>query len=908
MKLTKGGPLKGLFLLFDLWLSCSIWANSDFVTSLKQAEKRFEEKLYSDASTFYLQALTYPTEDDLKEQLTLRLVTCYLEEKKTEAALALLSPIKQNQSTKDSSHCLFLMSRVYRQLGEPSQAWDLLQQCYSKQNRGLVALEQAALSIDMGKEFPNSSFISENSHSDISFLVQLHQVKAHLLKRRFDTALEELQCLSERLPTQHPLNKERIYLTGWLLLSLHRDSEAASCFETLLPEALNSHTEGATQIIQGIIISYLRQSLTIGISQDRLETLLSKTEAILPELLARRPAESSFSLLSDFYLIKSRHLNDANAYIQVKQLFEKQVLSDEGRREALLKIAAAGNSYLQRHQLYEDLLKNSTYPQQFYGRIWFFNGLNDFEEALCQGENPEFFQQAAHAFAKASQLMKGSNSPQEALALKYQALAHAYQPGLNQAEQAWKCTNELMSHTALISTFECPKEIDFLSGWIALKLGDLSPDGALEILQKARDFLQKRREVKDASLWSELCIKLEGLLCLKLKEWEAADTIFSHLIDHYPKSSFQGEAWFWRAYGAEKQNSTALKKEYLERAYSLHPESPFAPIAYFHLYSYQEYVQGQKKAIKHLQEMPLLFPDHYLLINTYYLIGLQRKNDHYSEAGKLLFRKDWTGAIEAFHLTESTFDSLLEKDLIPASDISYYAQIRYQAQLERGQLNFAIAKSSQGGKRQIYLDYAESVFKAFIHEFTPPYPFVVDKLVYALGGYPKVLAEAEFILSQIYTEKNMWEEAESTLNQMLEHYRQAKIEHSYLLSRVWYEKGRLAKERKEEKMALGYFIEAEKRIDTESPLSPNEKLDLWIQQSLCHKALNQLDASMKLLSRVINDEVISPLRIKAMVLRADIYEIQARPELAMKQLEAAAKRGGEWGQKAQQKLEQSYGF
>ena len=65
---------------------------------------------------------------------------------------------------------------------------------------------------------------------------------------------------------------------------------------------------------------------------------------------------------------------------------------------------------------------------------------------------------------------------------------------------------------------------------------------------------------------------------------------------------------------------------------------------------------------------------------------------------------------------------------------------------------------------------------------------------------------------------------------------------------------------------------------------------------------------MLLLSRVINDDVISPLRIKAMFLRAEIYEMQGRPELAIKQLEAAARKGGEWAQKAQEKLEKTYGY
>ena len=45
-----------------------------------------------------------------------------------------------------------------------------------------------------------------------------------------------------------------------------------------------------------------------------------------------------------------------------------------------------------------------------------------------------------------------------------------------------------------------------------------------------------------------------------------------------------------------------------------------------------------------------------------------------------------------------------------------------------------------------------------------------------------------------------------------------------------------------------------------------------------------------------------------MFLRAEIYELQGRHELSLKQLETTARKGGEWAQKAQQKLEQVYGY
>ncbi|MDB6080815.1 MAG: hypothetical protein JWO53_87, partial [Chlamydiia bacterium] len=80
-------------------------------------------------------------------------------------------------------------------------------------------------------------------------------------------------------------------------------------------------------------------------------------------------------------------------------------------------------------------------------------------------------------------------------------------------------------------------------------------------------------------------------------------------------------------------------------------------------------------------------------------------------------------------------------------------------------------------------------------------------------------------------------------------------------------------------------------------------LEIWIAKSQCYKEMGKLDQAMVLLSQIINNNTASQLRIKAMLLRAEIYELQKRNDLAIKQLEAAATKGGEWGEQAKQKLE-----
>lgn len=90
-------------------------------------------------------------------------------------------------------------------------------------------------------------------------------------------------------------------------------------------------------------------------------------------------------------------------------------------------------------------------------------------------------------------------------------------------------------------------------------------------------------------------------------------------------------------------------------------------------------------------------------------------------------------------------------------------------------------------------------------------------------------------------------------------------------------------------------------------LSTDQKIDLWIQQSLCYKELGDNEKAMLTLSKAINDDAISALRVKAMYLRAEVYEAQGRHELARKQLEATSKKGGEWALKARQKMEEDHG-
>ncbi|HEY4832950.1 MAG TPA: hypothetical protein VIH61_10375, partial [Waddliaceae bacterium] len=171
--------------------------------------------------------------------------------------------------------------------------------------------------------------------------------------------------------------------------------------------------------------------------------------------------------------------------------------------------------------------------------------------------------------------------------------------------------------------------------------------------------------------------------------------------------------------------------------------------------------------------------------------------------------------------------------------------------------------------------------------------------------YPSQFEEGEYHLVHCYLKQGKDLSAQRLLNQMLTHYTESGIEEGYYLFQVWQELGKLAMHCQDYNTALHYF-----ELSHESGknfLSDDQKLTLWLLQSDCFREKKEYDIAMRLLSKVINAQTASPLRLKAMFLRAEIYELEGRPELAIRQLESAAKKGGEWAHKAQEKLRENYG-
>lgn len=425
----------------------------------------------------------------------------------------------------------------------------------------------------------------------------------------------------------------------------------------------------------------------------------------------------------------------------------------------------------------------------------------------------------------------------------------------------------------------------YAEGWFerglnAFKEGD---EHAIGFFQKSIPLLENKDPIR-----AETALFLIHQQHYRQQQFDEAEKGFLDIaLKGGPQSC---DALLFAAKCADEKGEKDKARDYRRRIFEEQPEAVSAGEAYFHYYAYRDYVQGERAAIKHLQAMPARFPDSPYLITAHYLIGMDEKRDRKNPQGKWIRKKNMNDAIDALQEVEAIFDKLDAAKKIPVNDRAFFINVRYRATLERALANLAIAEEAQGAKRQIFLQYAAEVFAQIRQDFSDPKHPLATQLEDDLS----LMQESSYWLAQTHIKSGEDKEAEKLLSQMLEHTT------GYYLSRTWYELGLIAMRNRHYRKALDLLSQAEKT--GHNLLSADQKIDLWIQQSQCHKELHDLDQAMLLLSEAINDDTISSLRVKAMYLRSDIYGLQGRHDLARKQLEATAKKGGEWALKAKERL------
>ncbi|MEI8125633.1 MAG: tetratricopeptide repeat protein, partial [Parachlamydiaceae bacterium] len=783
------------------------------IPRLKRADEFLEAGLYDRAIASYQEALA---EENSAPQVKFRLALAYMNTHEYEKVIGLLKENKEGNAP-------YLLALAYKEQKKYSLAKQALEQYLANPSSFAeeARLELGIVEFLSGQYQESRKQLEQVTVERLHPFVAIYLARLNLVEGNPDEAIKKLKEVSAK----GALDYEVSYLLGEAYFQQHHYSEAIVHFTSVLQEKSEWYIDA---------LYYLGWSYLKNGELDRAEESFKKMVSINPQ--------------EKGYLALARCYAGSPEKIEAVLSPPGRIHSPEGKAQALLLRAEAAKSYEERDVLYRALTEDSS--KFLY--MAYMRGLNDFDYAeMLQLSGNEVgaekgYRRAAEAFALASK-----DPLLEADALKYQALAVSH----------WDKKQALMILNR-VGTVQDRGEILYLWGYFA---GSIDFPLAVTSLRGAA--------AEKGSRFSDIALHHLGGLYYQRGEYEDAEGVYLELVSAYPSSPLAAESLYWTACCADKLNREKdVGKKRRQQVFDQYPSSPYAPEAYFTVYSYQDYLQGDKSAMKHLEGFQEKFNETPFLIEAYYLIGLDYKRDRKTSEGRWIRKKSLTDAIDAFQQVEILFDVFEDKKLIPKDKFDYYAAMRYRAILERAMGNLAIAEEAQGAKRQIYIDYSEEVFNTLLKELSH------EEHLLAIGGFSSIIDESTFGLARTYIESGRDLKADELLAQLL-----GRNPKRYYEARAWDEKGRISMRQGRFQEALDRFKKAEE-IAGRDVLTTDQRLDLLMQQSLCCREMKRFDDAILVLSRVVNDDAVSTLRLKAMYLRAETYEIQGRLELAKKQL------------------------
>ncbi|MDP1834535.1 MAG: tetratricopeptide repeat protein [Chlamydiales bacterium] len=847
---------------------------------LEKAIKANDASLYEEAIALYTQILDEWDEDSLAEEafandLAYRIACAKYE-------LGLWDDITDSfEPTANPGQ--ILLALAYKNAGHPDKAIVLLQPLKEKgalSYEGLWQLGHALYQTGDKKAAVAvfSKFELEQTQPRLYYLAQLYLARMELESKQMDASLTRLQKLSSILPSDDSLRFELQFLMGESLYQLGHCQAAASHFEQALPkEQLDVDWRKST--MQRLASCYLGMA-DQAISSDE---HLTKAWAIIQSLQKSGLDENTSLATARYYSVRARRFGDSEARIQADSLLSQSGVftSPEVVAQVLLLKAEAAGSHQERDVILRQLTELARPESKAYAQSWYYRAVNDMET--------EQFDSASRNFLRAFELLAGIDPVIAGRSAKLAAQCYARVDTDRSLQEASTLLKRVIAdHTAVIDASEDPDEFLYL---LARSTND-------------DQYLTTALQRYPNGRFADKALYLLGINSYQQNNYTVAKGYFEQLSTEYPASALAGDAYYWQA-RCMGQDGDAYK-ELLKVAFTKYPDSTMAGEAYFSYYTPREYLQGNAEALQHLEAMPPKFPNSPFIIQAHLLTGLDYKRTRLSPEGRVLRKRNWIKAIESFEGAEAAFDRLHKQKHIPAQELDLFISVRYRAILERALANLAIATDSEGAKKHIYLEYAVEMFEKLVDELqNPQHP--LGAIATQGESFSPLLEEASYHLAIAHIQMGDDTSAKKVLDGMQVRYQTAKVTRGYYLSRVWYQQARIA-------MRVGSHGDALQRLSHSEEvakgkvLSAEEKLDLWLQRSDCFRCLGQLDNAMLELSRVINDDAISGQRLQAMYLRAEIYELQGRPELAQKQLIALAQKAGPWALTAKEKLDRDYHY
>ncbi|CDR32889.1 tetratricopeptide repeat protein [Criblamydia sequanensis] len=548
------------------------------------------------------------------------------------------------------------------------------------------------------------------------------------------------------------------------------------------------------------------------------------------------------------------------------------IISHHNRREADILEALASNSLEERSLSLTRLIESEKSRTDLI-KLWFYKGYNDYQKGLYDGEEAsqtKSLESSKEAFLMCLKLSENDNIKKDPL--KILESAYSYLLAISLYDPSFEALDLITS-----SKKACSQNLmDNLNCFEQIKT-HLKEGLSLDL----KTIIEKNPHAED------FCFLL-GLSWIKNKNYEKALEVFSL---PFKETNKKVRAEYLCAICEQKLGNEKLSlarfKDFRER----YPNHELSEKASFYSFSLQDYLMGEKEAVKHLKLFPEKYSDSPLCIIAYYLLGKDSTKDRKSKDNNWIKRKNLAKALDYYNLAEQKFEALSQKS---PSISKEYECINYQAGLSKALLQKRIASNSKGTKKQIFIQYAyEELEKLldFVSKRKDPY-------------FEKARTEVQYYLSELHKLSGETKKAKEILFTLISQNKKEEADH--FISKSYWKLAELALEDNNPKEALDLFEKSEE-CNVMKWLARSEKQLFLISKSLSLKEMGKLDEAMFHLSLAVNEDSLSKLRLKAMFHRAEIYTLQKRDELSIQQLKAIMKHEGEWSKKAKSYMEKYYG-
>jgi tetratricopeptide (TPR) repeat protein len=352
-----------------------------------------------------------------------------------------------------------------------------------------------------------------------------------------------------------------------------------------------------------------------------------------------------------------------------------------------------------------------------------------------------------------------------------------------------------------------------------------------------------------------------------LKQYQQAYSLYQQLIEKGTQMPFYTEAVFWAAESAchcdRSDEAYTLRKQLWKQ----HPTDRYAAEAYWRSFTLHQYLSCESKALKHLHILTEYFPNSHFQIGSNLLLARQALTYRHNHPHHHTTMAACTQA-------ETAWIRISSQQVIPYPLQQTCQSLYRYAQLTKARTAIALAtECSSPNKRQLTLNQATNLLQDLIST--------------------ELKAPALYQLACIYQLKEMHEQAEQTLLILVADDINDFTPYSSTYVDAYRELSRYAIQRQSFETALTLLQHAEAvGKKNQSPIA--QTLDLWIMQSICLHHLGRNDEALRMLSQIVNSPVASSLRIKAMCLRATVYQAMDQRALAIKQLQSIKRKGGHW--------------